>query len=82
MPFERDTCGACAEAAEAVSHAFTGGCKGCCARAVARSPQAFKARSTGDKYEPSYRALLEQFGITHNDVLAAYKADQLGKEPA
>lgn len=82
MRFSRDTCDNCKAAAERLWHGFTGGCKGCCARAAARSPQAFKARKAGDRYDADYRGLLAQFGLTHNDVLVAHQADAIGKEPA
>jgi hypothetical protein len=69
------TCDDCTKAAASVWHGFTGGCKGCCARAVSRSPQAFKARSSGDKFDRHYRRLLEVMGVSHNEVVEAHKAD-------
>ena len=74
-------CPSCTEAAQQVSHAFHAGCRGCCARAAARSPQFAAARKAGVLDRP-YRALLDQFGLTHDEVRAAHQADMLGKEPA
>lgn len=75
------TCIDCTTAAARPWHGFTGGCRGCCARAASRSPQFDTARRTG-RVERPYRALLEQFGLTHDEVKAAAAADQHGKEPA
>ena len=74
-------CPACAEAARQESHLFHDGCRGCCARSAARSPQFSAARKTGRLDRP-YRALLEQFDLTHDEVRAAHQADMLRKEPA
>jgi hypothetical protein len=57
------------------------GCRGCCARAAARSPQFDAARRSG-RLDRAYRTLLDQFGLTHDEVRAAHQTDQLGKEPA
>lgn len=76
------TCPACTQAA-AVPHwgEFVADCRGCCARAAARSPQFFAARQTGTQTR-AYRALLEQFGLTHDEVRAAHAADAHAKEAA
>ena len=74
MHFDRDTCDNCTSAAQRLWHGFTGGCKGCCARAAARSPQAFEARKAGKQTQP-YRSLRAQFSQTHDDVKAAPAAD-------
>lgn len=71
----------CTAAAAGEWHGFTMNCRGCCARAAARTPQYHAARTAGRLDRP-YRALLEQFGLTHDEVKAAADVDQLGKEPA
>lgn len=81
MPFERETCDNCATAAARLWHGFTGGCKGCCARAAGRSPQFFEARKSG-RQTPAYRKLLEQFSLTHDEVKAARDADFESREAA
>jgi hypothetical protein len=57
------------------------GCRRCCARAAARAPQFAAARKSGAVDRP-YRALLDQFGLTHDEVKAAAAADALGRETA
>ena len=74
MPFDRETCDNCEVAAQRLWHGFTGGCKGCCARAVARSPQYFAAQQAG-KITPDYRRLLQQFELQHEEAKAARAAD-------
>ena len=73
------TCKACAAAASELSHLFISGCMGCCARAAARSPQYRKARDTGIQ-DRAYRSLLEQFGLTHEQVRDAAAADVVSRE--
>lgn len=68
------TCDDCQAAANGVHHGFTGGCVGCCARAASRSPQFFDARQSG-RQDLKYRNLLHQFGLTHDQVKAAFEAD-------
>jgi hypothetical protein len=70
------TCADCAAAAERLHGHFTGGCIGCCARAASRSPQFFAARKTG-RQDQKYRNLLHQFGLTHEQVKAAYEVDRI-----
>jgi hypothetical protein len=71
----------CSAATERPHWKFTMGCNGCCARAAARSPQFFESRKTG-QLSRGYRALLEQFGLTHDQVKAAHAADACSKEAA
>jgi hypothetical protein len=76
------TCSACTKAATTPEWGeFTADCRGCCARAAARSPQFFESRKNGTQTR-AYRALLEQFGLTHDEVRAAHAADAHAKEAA
>ena len=68
------TCEACTIAAEKVSGLFAANCRGCCARAAARSPHFFRVKQAGS-LDREYRRLLEQFKLTHDEVKAAYAAD-------
>ena len=80
-------CPACATAATEVHYEFHASCRGCCARSIARSPQAFEARKTGTQPR-AYRALLEQIGgvctpaLTHGEVKAAAASDMALREKA
>jgi hypothetical protein len=73
-------CQSCAVAAVEPCWSFAMGCRGCCARSIARSPQAFEARKLGQQTR-GYRELLRQVGglhvppIEHSEVVAAYQAD-------
>lgn len=69
-------CVSCTTATYEPHYEFRAGCRGCCARAAARSPQHFQARKEG-RQTREYRALLEQFGLTHDEVKTAYQADAL-----
>jgi hypothetical protein len=71
----------CSTATERPHWEFTAGCVGCCARAAARSPQFFESRRTGQQTR-GYRMLLEQFGLDHVSVRAAFESDALNKERA
>jgi len=64
------SCEDCTKAATQVWHGFTMGCQGCCARATARGPNFHRVRTTGSQDRP-YRAQLQQFGLTHEQVKAA-----------
>lgn len=76
------TCADCATAAETEWWIFKSGCRGCCARAAARSPQYFEARKEG-RLTPKYRALLDQFQLTHDAVKEAAARDALKpRQPA
>jgi hypothetical protein len=73
-------CQSCEVAAVERCWSFAMGCRGCCARSIARSPQAFEARKAGQQTR-AYRELLRQVGglhkpeITHSEVVAAFRAD-------
>jgi hypothetical protein len=68
-------CPACTKAAQRVSHEFRASCRGCCARALARSPHFRRVRDAGVQDQP-YRLALQQFGLEHADVRAAAAADK------
>lgn len=68
------TCEACSTAAQRESAMFHAGCRGCMARAAARSPQYRQARDTG-RQDSKYRALLDTYGVSHDEVRAAAEAD-------
>jgi hypothetical protein len=70
------TCDACEAAHRKVWHIFHAGCKGCAARAVARGPNFHEARQTG-RGGWRYRAELQQFGLTHEEVKAEAALDVL-----
>lgn len=74
-------CPDCTAAARRPWHAFTGGCRGCCARAASRSPQFAAARKAGVVDHP-YRRLLAQFDLTHEAVREAAAADFASRERA
>ena len=62
-------------AAKRVWGGFMANCRGCCARAAARMPQFREAQKAGVQTH-AYRRLLQQFGLTHDAVLAAAQADK------
>ena len=68
------TCEHCEAAATKVWGVFVAGCKGCQARAVARSPQCFEAARTG-RQTAAYRELLTRFDVSHQQVLEAAQRD-------
>ena len=67
-------CPDCTTAATKTWGAFTNGCMGCCARAAARSPHFARVRDAG-RLDRQYRLMLEQFGLTHDQVRRAAEAD-------
>lgn len=71
-------CTACERSAREECHEFVASCRGCCARAAARSAPFAEVRASGRLDRP-YRALLAQFGLTHEEVKAASLADMLGR---
>lgn len=71
-------CKDCAASARELSHAFTNGCQGCVARAVARGPNFRRTQQSGLQ-DRQYRNELAQFNVTHEEVLAARAADWMGK---
>lgn len=72
------TCIDCTKSAQRLWHGFHVGCKGCQARAIGRGPLFHESRSSG-RISSAYRALLVQFGLTHEQVKAAHKADALSE---
>jgi predicted nucleic acid-binding Zn-ribbon protein len=80
-------CNACTTAAERQHYEFFAGCRGCCARSIARSPQYFEARKAGIQTH-AYRRILEQIGaqvtpaLEHAEVIAAAAADATLREEA
>lgn len=72
------TCPDCATAARELHHGFTAKCPGCCARAAARSPHYARVKAAGTQ-DRQYRALLEQMGLSHDQVKAAAAADVEGR---
>jgi ribosomal protein L37AE/L43A len=72
------SCPACEKAARVRSHDFMADCDGCKARAAGRMPQFAEARKAGVQTH-AYRRLLQQFGLTHEQVRAAVAADKAAK---
>lgn len=66
----------CATAAKQPHHGFTADCRSCCARAAARSPHYARVRDAG-KLDRDYRAMLEQFKLSHDQLKAAAAIDAL-----
>jgi hypothetical protein len=75
------TCQDCTRAAAEPWHGFKAQCQGCCARAAARSPHFRRVRDAGMQ-DRAYRALLEKFGLSHDEVKAAAAADAEGRVQA
>lgn len=75
------TCPDCATAAKQLHHGFRANCRGCCARAAARSPHFHRVKTSGMQ-DRQYRALLAQFGLEHSEVRAAAEADFEGRATA
>lgn len=72
---DENKCSACKSASTSPAWGeFRAGCRQCSARAASRSPQFYDARRKGVQTR-EYRALLEQFGLTHEEVNAAFHAD-------
>lgn len=76
------TCTACDRAAtEPHSPYFRNGCPGCAARAVSRGKNFFESKKAGQQTR-LYRMELDQFGVTHQQVLEAWKADASSRQEA
>lgn len=73
------TCRSCKAAGERNSGLFSDACRGCCARALARSLHFRRVRDLG-RLDSEYRRLLEQFKLTHDEVKAAHAADASNRE--
>ena len=69
------SCDQCADAAVKLHHEYRAECTGCRARAVARSKRFSDAFKTGVQGR-EYRATLTQCRVTHEDAVAAAKADR------
>jgi hypothetical protein len=74
-------CPSCTAAAKRVSGLFSADCRGCCARAVSRSPQFRRSQELG-RLDSEYRRLLEQFKLTHEEVKDAHAIDASSREKA
>lgn len=72
------TCKHCLAAAIRRTHGIDDNCNGCVARMVARGP-AFKHASTRGFHALAYRDELKTLGLTHEQVIAAQKADKMGQ---
>lgn len=72
-------CPDCLQAAQKMHHGFAMGCRGCCARAIARGPNFREAKKAG-RQTPNYRGELAQFEMQHEEVLKAAAADKLGSK--
>jgi hypothetical protein len=74
-------CEACTLATTETCGLFHATCKGCMARMLARSPDFRESVTHGDP-TPAYRTAARAFGLRHQDVIAAAKADALMREAA
>lgn len=70
------TCPDCQAATERPHHGFHANCRGCQARALARSPAFADAKKT-QRLTPDYRRALELAGLSHEEVKAAARGDAL-----
>ena len=71
-----DSCEFCVASAAGPCHGFRRDCRGCAARTAARSPFFFDSKRAG-KQTHDYRALIDRLGVTHDEVIAAARADRL-----
>lgn len=69
-------CADCPRAAGEVWHGFTYGCRGCRARAAARSQPARQRRVTG-RDSGQFRDVCDLYGVTPAEVRDAAAADRL-----
>lgn len=67
-------------AADRLHAGYRSGCKGCAARAVGRGPDFHRCKVAG-RQDARYRQLLAAVGVTHEEVVAAAKANK-EQEPA
>ena len=68
------SCQACTDARERMHHAFND-CRGCRARAVARS-QHFARAFKEQRRHREYLQMIGQVGVTHDEVVAAAQNDR------
>lgn len=73
------TCEDCTTASQEPHHGFKAGCPGCCARAISRGLNYFESLKQGQQTR-RYRAELQQFGMTHQQVKDAAQADVMRRE--
>jgi hypothetical protein len=80
------SCPDCAKAALAPHWVFTAGCRGCCARSIARLPGFAESRKAG-VHSKRYQRELAEVGanvkppVTHEEVKAAFAADAATHQP-
>ncbi len=68
-------CVSCSQAAKVPDCGlFTVSCRQCTARAVSRGKNFFDSKKAG-RQTSAYRMELHQFGVSHDQVLDAWKAD-------
>jgi hypothetical protein len=67
-------CEDCTQSTKREWHGFHANCQGCNARAAARTPHFRRVRDAG-RLDRQYRTMLQQFGLTHEEVRAAHQAD-------
>jgi hypothetical protein len=72
----RSSCEFCVASAAGRCHGFRFDCRGCAARTAARSQPFAESRKAG-KQTQEYRHLIDSFGVTHDEVIAAARADRL-----
>ena len=75
-PTRSESCEFCAQSAAGPCHGFRFDCRGCAARTAARS-QPFAESRAAKKQTQEYRALIDRLGVTHDEVIAAARADRL-----
>lgn len=70
QPINAVTCEDCTQARTTKHwYGYRAHCKGCQARAAARSPECFEAKQAG-KLTPAYKDLLQAMGVSHEEVKA------------
>lgn len=75
------SCTHCTQSRVLPWHGFQANCRGCAARAAARSPHYARVKANGMQ-DRHYRALLEKFGLSHEEVKAAAADDFEGRVAA
>lgn len=68
------TCPHCQAASKRRHHGLRSGCRGCQARDISRSPAFHESRRL-TRQTATYRQMLKQFDITHDEVLQASEKD-------
>ncbi|MDO9313381.1 MAG: hypothetical protein Q7T97_02410 [Burkholderiaceae bacterium] len=75
------TCPDCTTAAERDWYGYTSQCKACDARALSRGPDFDRVRRAG-KLDARYQRALDQIGLTHKEVRAAFDGDRVNRKDA